>query len=210
MTKAVHALYRLGFWVCTGFFAWSATVQILRHLGILDNLLFSLKIVVLIAVVAAIGFVLTHLGTIIGFIFGTIIAIVWGLFAAVYYGLKGMWKQIFPGEPKESCQQEARWQYQQAESESRAEDSFWGYEQKSEPPPQQKPYVTMPNNFEEACVVLGTQPGLDLESYKRIWRQEALRYHPDKTRELGDRLQTYAEEEMKRINKAWEIIRGTV
>ena len=66
----------------------------------------------------------------------------------------------------------------------------------------------MPSTLAEACSVLGTQPGLPLEEYKRIWKKEALRYHPDRTRDLGERLQKYAEEEMKRINKAWEIIKS--
>ena len=71
-----------------------------------------------------------------------------------------------------------------------------------------KPHVDMPATLEEACAVLGTEPGLDIAVYKKAWKQEALRYHPDKTRELGERLQQYAEVEMKRINKAWEIIKN--
>ena len=71
-----------------------------------------------------------------------------------------------------------------------------------------KTYVDMPATLEEACAVLGTDPGLDIAVYKKAWKQEALRYHPDKTREFGERLQQYAEVEMKRINKAWEIIKN--
>ena len=73
---------------------------------------------------------------------------------------------------------------------------------------ERKPDLRMPSTISEACTVLGTQPGLPLEEYKRIWKKEALRYHPDRTRDLGERLQKYAEEEMKRINKAWEIIKS--
>ncbi len=93
---------------------------------------------------------------------------------------------------QEDAQQEQSWQEQTKDRHSH--DS--------------KPYVDMPSTLEEACAVLGTEPGLDIAAYKRIWKQEALRYHPDKTRELGERLQQYAGEEMKRINKAWEIIKN--
>lgn len=64
-----------------------------------------------------------------------------------------------------------------------------------------------PNTLQEAFEVLGTRPGQSLEEYKKIWRDEVLKYHPDRTAGLGERLRQQAEEEMKAINRAWEIIR---
>ncbi len=60
--------------------------------------------------------------------------------------------------------------------------------------------------MQEAFEVLGTRPGLSLSEYKSIWRKEVMKYHPDKINALGERLRKQAEEEMKMINRAWEII----
>ena len=65
-----------------------------------------------------------------------------------------------------------------------------------------------PRTLQEAFEVLGTRSGLTLEDYKMIWKQEVLKYHPDRTAGLGERLQKQAEEEMKRINRAWDIIKN--
>lgn len=70
--------------------------------------------------------------------------------------------------------------------------------------------TSYPNTLQEAFEVLGTRSGLTVEEYKRIWKQEALKYHPDRTKGLGERLQKQAESEMKSINKAWEIIKNKV
>jgi len=67
-----------------------------------------------------------------------------------------------------------------------------------------------PNSLQEAFEVLGTRSGLRLEEYKKIWKQEVMKYHPDRTAGLGERLQKQAEEEMKAINRAWEIIKKKV
>lgn len=64
-----------------------------------------------------------------------------------------------------------------------------------------------PQTLQEAFEVLGTSSGLTLEKYKKIWKQEVMKYHPDRAAGLGERLQKKAEEEMKIINKAWEIIK---
>ena len=67
-----------------------------------------------------------------------------------------------------------------------------------------------PNTLQEAFEVLGTRSGLTLEEYKKIWKQEVMKYHPDRTAGLGERLKKQAEEEMKVINRAFEIIKKKV
>ena len=64
-----------------------------------------------------------------------------------------------------------------------------------------------PNNLQEAFEVLGTRSGMTIEEYKKIWKQEVMKYHPDRTAGLGERLRKQAEEEVKAINRAWEIIK---
>ena len=75
-------------------------------------------------------------------------------------------------------------------------------QQKSPEPP------NYPRTLQEAFEVLGTRSGLTLEEYKKIWKQEVLKYHPDRTAGLGERLKKQAEEEMKAINRAWGIIKS--
>jgi len=70
--------------------------------------------------------------------------------------------------------------------------------------------INYPNTLQEAFEVLGTRSGLTIEEYKKIWKQEVMKYHPDRTAGLGERLQKQAEEEMKAINRAWEIIKKKV
>lgn len=70
--------------------------------------------------------------------------------------------------------------------------------------------VKYPSSLQEAFEVLGTRPGLSLGEYKKIWRDEVMKYHPDRTAGLGERLRQQAEEEMKAINRAWEIIRKNI
>ncbi len=67
--------------------------------------------------------------------------------------------------------------------------------------------IIYPRTLHEAFEVLGTRPGLTLEEYRNIFRNEVVKYHPDKTKSLGERLQKQAEEEMKAINMAWAIIK---
>lgn len=68
--------------------------------------------------------------------------------------------------------------------------------------------VKYPSSLQEAFEILGTRPGLPREEYKRIWKAEVVKYHPDRVAGLGERLRQQAEEEMKAINRAWEIIKS--
>lgn len=65
-----------------------------------------------------------------------------------------------------------------------------------------------PRTLQEAFEVLGTKSGLTLEEYKKLYKQEVMKYHPDRTAGLGERLRKQAEEEMKKINRAWEVIKS--
>ena len=106
-------------------------------------------------------------------------------------------EQARPNEQKnEKTNYQENYSYYQEESKPRYEDAQ-----------EQPEKLKMPTTFQEACKVLGVNPGQTSQEYKQAWRKEALRYHPDKTKDLGERLQAYAEEEMKRINRAWEIIK---
>lgn len=70
----------------------------------------------------------------------------------------------------------------------------------------QQTKTNYPTTLQEAFELLGTKPGLTISEYKKIWRDENQKYHPDKLKTLGIRLQKQAEEETKAINIAMEII----
>ena len=54
---------------------------------------------------------------------------------------------------------------------------------------------------------LGVTLGVTLEETARAYRHMAQMYHPDKTAGLGPELQKLAEERMKQINSAYQIVR---
>lgn len=64
----------------------------------------------------------------------------------------------------------------------------------------------LPRNFAEACVVLEVSEGLTKTEYKQAYRKKALEYHSDQFQGVGEKIRKLAEEEMKRINAAWDII----
>ena len=68
--------------------------------------------------------------------------------------------------------------------------------------------ASYPRTLQEAFEVLGTKSGLTLEEYKKLYKQEVMKCHPDRTAGLGERLKKQAEEEMKKINRAWEVIKS--
>jgi len=51
--------------------------------------------------------------------------------------------------------------------------------------------------------VLGLEPGADMETIKKSYRQLSMKYHPDKVSHLGDEFKKIAEEKMKEINAAY-------
>ncbi|MCI5165525.1 MAG: J domain-containing protein [Candidatus Electrothrix sp. GM3_4] len=117
---------------------------------------------------------------------------------------------------KEDLKQEARENRRKAEELRRKEQELnrraeqirrEQRQKKAELKRERERQVNHPSTLQEAFEVLGTCSGLSLEEYKKIWRNEVLKYHPDRTAGLGERLRQQAEEEMKAINRAWEIIR---
>ncbi len=55
--------------------------------------------------------------------------------------------------------------------------------------------------------VLGLQPGADMETIKKAYRQLSMKYHPDKVAHLGDEFKSVAEEKMKEINSAYDFFK---
>jgi len=55
--------------------------------------------------------------------------------------------------------------------------------------------------------VLGLKGNVKKEEIKQRYRELCVQYHPDKVATLGPRLQEVAEEEMKKINEAYEFFR---
>ena len=55
--------------------------------------------------------------------------------------------------------------------------------------------------------VLGLEPGADMETIKKSYRQLSMKYHPDKVSHLGEEFKTVAEEKMKEINAAYDFFK---
>lgn len=55
--------------------------------------------------------------------------------------------------------------------------------------------------------VLGLEPGADMETIKKSYRQLSMKYHPDKVSHLGDEFKQVAEEKMKEINSAYDFFK---
>jgi DnaJ like chaperone protein len=55
--------------------------------------------------------------------------------------------------------------------------------------------------------VLGLEPGADMETIKKSYRQLSMKYHPDKVSHLGEEFQEVAEEKMKEINAAYDFFK---
>ena len=55
--------------------------------------------------------------------------------------------------------------------------------------------------------VLGLEPGADMETIKKSYRQLSMKYHPDKVSHLGDEFKQVAEEKMKEINAAYDFFK---
>jgi DnaJ like chaperone protein len=55
--------------------------------------------------------------------------------------------------------------------------------------------------------VLGVEPGADFDRIKAAYRQLSQQYHPDKVAHLGEEFRKVAEEKMKEINEAYQILK---
>lgn len=84
---------------------------------------------------------------------------------------------------------EAAWRRkkEQEQQEARAHDS------ERNAPKSEKHYVD----------ILGLTEAPTIDSIKKKYREQSLKYHPDRVNHLGDKLKKVAEEEMKLINEAY-------
>ena len=66
------------------------------------------------------------------------------------------------------------------------------------------------NNYEveDAWAVLGLARGASSEEIKKAYRELAGKYHPDKVAYLGDEFKVLAEERFKKVQAAYEELKG--
>jgi DnaJ like chaperone protein len=55
--------------------------------------------------------------------------------------------------------------------------------------------------------VLGLEPGADMDTIKKSYRQLSMKYHPDKVAHLGAEFKSVAEDKMKEINSAYDYFK---
>ncbi len=72
---------------------------------------------------------------------------------------------------------------------------------------QRQTATSVPANIESAMLQLGVKPGVTLEQASSAYKHMAQMYHPDKTAGLGPELQSLAEERMKEINAAHQLVK---
>ena len=68
-------------------------------------------------------------------------------------------------------------------------------------------YGSCPENIEKAFVLLGLRPEATLDQVTVAYRQMSQMYHPDKVIGLGPELQNLANERMREINAAHQLLR---
>jgi DnaJ like chaperone protein len=61
---------------------------------------------------------------------------------------------------------------------------------------------------EEALAVLGLKPGAAPTEIKAAWRKLSKEHHPDRVTHLGEEVRRVAEERMRRINAAYDTLKG--
>jgi DnaJ like chaperone protein len=71
---------------------------------------------------------------------------------------------------------------------------------------QQQPYGR-PGSMDQYYAVLGLKPGADAAAVKKAHRKLSMKYHPDKVQHLGEEFRAVAEEKMKEINAAYDILK---
>jgi len=64
------------------------------------------------------------------------------------------------------------------------------------------------NNMNQCYETLGLKPGASPEEVKLAYRDLAMVWHPDRFPADNSRLQEKAQEELKRINAAYEILKS--
>jgi DnaJ like chaperone protein len=64
-----------------------------------------------------------------------------------------------------------------------------------------------PETMDQYYAVLGLEPGADAATIKKAHRSLSMKYHPDKVQHLGEEFRGVAEEKMKEINAAYDILK---
>lgn len=67
-----------------------------------------------------------------------------------------------------------------------------------------------PSDSNYYYTVLGVTPGATPEEIKKAYREATKKYHPDKVFTLGEEYKKLAEEKMREINKAYEVLTKNV
>ncbi|HIQ38057.1 MAG TPA: J domain-containing protein [Desulfocapsa sulfexigens] len=80
----------------------------------------------------------------------------------------------------------------------------YGYSQQQQ---QQQQAYGRPGSMDQYYAVLGLKPGADAAMIKKAHRKLSLKYHPDKVQHLGEEFRAVAEEKMKEINAAYDILK---
>jgi len=73
-------------------------------------------------------------------------------------------------------------------------------------PPGDQSANTAPGEEQRYSAMLGLKRGYTLAELKRQYHELAQQYHPDKVQHLGPKLRATAEQEMKRINEAYQYL----
>ena len=63
------------------------------------------------------------------------------------------------------------------------------------------------DSIEEALATLGLAEGVASEDIKKTWRRLAMENHPDRAAHLGPEFRRIAEEQMRKINAAYEVLK---
>jgi len=60
----------------------------------------------------------------------------------------------------------------------------------------------------EALAELGLAPGADADEIKQAWRKLSMENHPDRVTHLGEEFRRVAEQRMRRINAAYDVLKS--
>ncbi|RAP31289.1 hypothetical protein DID76_03125 [Candidatus Marinamargulisbacteria bacterium SCGC AG-414-C22] len=62
------------------------------------------------------------------------------------------------------------------------------------------------NADDDLYAALGLTPEATRDDIKKAYKESCKKYHPDKVQHLGDDFKTFAEEKIKKINKAYDVL----
>lgn len=73
---------------------------------------------------------------------------------------------------------------------------------------QARQYTSSANKQEQACQILGVEKTATAKEIKKAYYKLSKEFHPDMVSHLGDEFKAVAEEKMKDINMAYQILKG--